>query len=243
MRLILDDARSGAWNMAADQWLMENCAATGEATLRFYRWSEPTVSLGYFQSIELRHGHPSSRECPIVRRTTGGGAIVHDAELTYCLTLPVVDRVDSKLTECYELVHQELIEVLAQKGVTATLVGDAGTREPYPPFLCFQRRAPQDVLVSQQKILGSAQKRRQGVLLQHGSLLLAKSTEAPELPGLSELTGQELNAEEIIASWSQRLLNALSWKATEFQWGPREIKEIRTIAETKFANPTWTGKR
>src|SRR6188474_2624923 len=88
LRLIVDPPASGAWNMAVDEALLETAAISGLATLRFYTWQEPTLSLGYFQSAVDRDHHPDGRDCPLVRRASGGGAIIHDRELTYSIALP-----------------------------------------------------------------------------------------------------------------------------------------------------------
>src|SRR5262245_54691837 len=82
-RLIVDGAAGGPWNMAVDETLLESAAASGAASLRFYGWSEPTLSLGYFQRAAARQTHATSLGCPMVRRPSGGGAILHDWELTY----------------------------------------------------------------------------------------------------------------------------------------------------------------
>src|SRR5690242_18095105 len=87
-RLLIDSAVDGPRSMAIDEALLESAAGGGPLTLRFYQWSEPTLSLGYFQRYEDRSLHPASLDCPIVRRPTGGGAILHDKELTYSLALP-----------------------------------------------------------------------------------------------------------------------------------------------------------
>ncbi len=87
-RLLIDPPGAGAWNMAVDEMLLEWSAAQGGCCLRLYGWREATLSLGYFQEYADRAGHGPSRNCPVVRRLTGGGAIVHDAELTYSLVVP-----------------------------------------------------------------------------------------------------------------------------------------------------------
>src|SRR6185295_18138238 len=88
MRLLIDPPGGGAWNMAVDEALLETAATTGQATLRFYQWQEPTLSLGYFQSVADRQQHAASLDCPVVRRASGGGAILPDRELTYSVALP-----------------------------------------------------------------------------------------------------------------------------------------------------------
>ena len=92
VRLLIDAQEGGAWNMAVDHALLETAAETGAITLRFYEWTPATLSLGYFQPVADRLQHAASAACPIVRRSTGGGAIVHDQELTYSLVAPVSSR-------------------------------------------------------------------------------------------------------------------------------------------------------
>ena len=74
--------------MAVDEVLLDAAAVREQLSLRFYGWSEPTLSLGYFQRVADRKQHIASRECPLVRRLSGGGAILHDDELTYSFATP-----------------------------------------------------------------------------------------------------------------------------------------------------------
>src|SRR5262249_20087454 len=87
VRLLPLEIADGATNMAADEVLLEGAVA-GTAALRFYGWSEPTLSLGYFQPESERHTDAQLSPLPVVRRATGGSALVHDHELTYALALP-----------------------------------------------------------------------------------------------------------------------------------------------------------
>ena len=86
--LIVDAPADGAWNMAADEALLHTVSNTETPVLRFYQWQSPTLSLGYFQSYADRNQHAASLEADVVRRLSGGGAILHDQELTYSLVLP-----------------------------------------------------------------------------------------------------------------------------------------------------------
>ena len=124
-RLILDPAADGAWNMSVDQALLETANSTGLISLRFYAWSEPTLSLGYFQSHIDRKLHRPSLDCPLVRRRTGGGAILHDNELTYSLCVPSEHRWSQKNSELYNLVHCCIIELLEELGIKAQLFSDS----------------------------------------------------------------------------------------------------------------------
>ena len=169
-RLLRDDAAPGAWNMAVDDMLLEQGShmlleqgsANATFCLRFYRWSEPTLSLGYFQPYADRQTHRASRDCALVRRTSGGGAILHDQELTYSLVAPARHLMSKETEWLYITVHEALIETLARFGVTASINrSNPRLRPEDEPFLCFERRAVGDVVLDGFKIAGSAQRRRQ----------------------------------------------------------------------------------
>ena len=236
-RLILDSAAEGAWNMAVDEWLLRS--AMDRPTLRFYAWREATVSLGYFQRWQDRQAHAASRSCPSVRRHSGGGAIVHDNELTYSFVVPVSGRWARGAGEIYMRVHQALADGLATWGARCQLARAAAG----DPFLCFQRRSEGDLLLEGHKVVGSAQRRHEGALLQHGSILLGRSPCAPELPGIAELTGQPVDWERAVA-----VCRAALGKALGLAWQPEPLHEeekvaIAQIEAAKFAAPGWNHRR
>src|SRR5438105_1742484 len=107
--------------MALDEALLETAASRGTYTLRFYRWQTPTLSLGYFQQVSDRAAHWASQNCPLVRRQTGGGAILHDQEWTYSLTAPAGSPLAVDGLALYRQVHQALIEALSSKGLAPHL--------------------------------------------------------------------------------------------------------------------------
>jgi lipoate-protein ligase A len=250
--LLLDPPADGAWNMAVDETLLEAAATEGCCTLRFYQWAEPTLSLGYFQAYADRDGHEASRGSAVVRRASGGGAILHDFDVTYSLAVPEGHPLAANRLRTYRVVHDALIEVLAGMGVEASLFArgtpglDCGGITPAArrePFLCFQRRAPGDVLVKAEKIAGSAQRRCRGAVLQHGSVLLARSPAAPELDGLKELTAQTILVEEFIEAWSEKLSAAL---AVQWQRGSlceAHRRRAAELAKEKYRSPAWTNAR
>jgi lipoate-protein ligase A len=186
-RLLLDaEPRSGDWNMAVDAALLETAIRDSIATFRWYRWSEPTLSLGYFQNEEeLAHDSRWST-LPKVRRLTGGGAILHHHEWTYSFAVPAQQPLFRHPEELYDLVHQAIIDLLNRLGGSAGLRGETA-RQPPEPWLCFSRRDAHDVVWRGHKILGSAQRRRKGAVLQHGSLLERASSLTPEHLGVMDL--------------------------------------------------------
>lgn len=156
MRVIFGDPAHGTWNMAVDEAIMRCVTPPDGPTLRLYQWAEPTLSLGYFQSAARRQQHVSSRACPLVRRASGGGAIVHDRELTYSLTVALAANDRRRHTQWYTEVHDSLVRVLShQFGVAAfqCCVPVAAVEEA---FLCFQRRTPGDVLLQDPQVAATA---------------------------------------------------------------------------------------
>lgn len=242
-RLIID-RRGGSSNMAVDEALLLSAPRFGPA-LRFYQWDEPTLSLGYFQSAADRRQHSASANCPLVRRSTGGGAILHDLELTYSFVRPADARDKSCTQALYYAFHETLIQVLAEQDIQAALATNDGLVQPgkEEPFLCFQRRAVGDVLLGGAKICGSAQRRHRDAILQHGSVLLASSVFAPELPGFAELTGVRFSAEELAEKWVARLKSRLG---LDFQTGSLSHYEsgvAERLAQDRFGEDAWSSRR
>lgn len=199
--LILDQQRGGAENMAIDDAMLKWCDEHQAAALRIYQWSSPTLSLGYFQpwkecrdyveqenqkSVEVGCG-----DLEIVRRRTGGGAIVHHHDWTYSLAIPWETHRHGPTRNLYQWVHQGLVRWLSDLGFQAQM---QALSEPTttPPFLCFLRRTEGDILVGSDKVIGSAQRRGRRSVLQHGSVLLARSPFASTLPGLHEIRSSTL---------------------------------------------------
>jgi lipoate-protein ligase A len=243
-RLFIDPPASPSWNMAVDETLLESATDGGEFSLRFYRWLQPTLSLGYFQRYDDRWQHAASRNCTVVRRATGGGAILHDREITYCVAAPPGHRLAIKHLALYETIHAALIEILAGYGIHARLCQDIGRQgDCSQPFLCFQRRSPGDVLLSEAKIAGSAQRRCRGAVLQHGSVLLALSTTAPELPGLAELAAINLSFDQLAQAWSSKLAEIFS---LHYQPGIlTDLEQCRAanLVREKYDSTQWTQYR
>jgi lipoate-protein ligase A len=175
---------SGAENMACDEALLmgvTHALDLGEApavTLRLYTWEPPAVSLGYHQRAEdLDLERLRAEGVPVVRRPTGGRAIYHARELTYAVAGPLdlFGRGTSVLAS-YRALSAPILEGFRMAfGVDARLA--AKRPEPGPadrsPVACFARPAPCDAVAGGKKIVGSAQVRRRGAFLQHGSIPLA----------------------------------------------------------------------
>jgi lipoyl(octanoyl) transferase len=242
-RLLLDPPASGFWNMAVDEALLESAAERGIFSFRIYYWAEPTVSLGYFQDSADRKKHPASAACPWVRRPTGGGAIVHDREITYSIAVPGSHPLAKRHLLLYQAVHGALIETLAGWDIAAQLDLAQQTRSANAPFLCFQRRAPGDLRIGGTKIVGSAQRRLRGAVLQHGSILWARSKAAPELPGLSEVARTLPPEEEFLTSWREKLAERLQMAWFPHSLSETEQQQAENLQRIKYATDGWNHKR
>jgi len=199
----------GPANMALDEALLDFVAAGDEAAfLRTYGWTIPTLSLGYFQHVAQAVADPRWRNVPMVRRLSGGGAIWHHHEVTYAVVVPASHPLARPSTRLYLAVHAAIADTLAGLGVRASPRGDlvdSRDCERSRPLLCFTDTNPEDIVTYGVKIAGSAQRRRGGAVLQHGSVLLARSCRTPELLGVCDLA--DLPAEPLI--WSERMLERI----------------------------------
>ena len=230
--------------MAVDEVLLHLAAETQGAYLRFYRWSEPTLSLGYFQPYAQRRRHKSSRCCAVVRRTTGGGAIVHDRELTYSFAIPIASRFSAAARGLDQIFHAALVDVLSSWNIRATLCRAISKRGGQPePFLCYHRRAIGDVLIADAKFAGSAQRRHKGAVLQHGSVLLETSSLTPELPGLEKLTGVHIEARELIRRWTALLSDRIGMSLEPMSLAGDVVRRARGVVSHKFGCQRWTHRR
>jgi lipoate-protein ligase A len=172
-RLLVTPPASGAVNMALDEALMERARETREWVLRVYSWSRPTISLGRNQTARGCYDLTRIRELDldVVRRPTGGRAILHHREITYSVTAPASDA--GELRESYSRINRLLLGALNTLGAHAEVASDR--RRSVRPGMapCFDEPSPGELVLGGRKLAGSAQWRADGALLQHGSILIA----------------------------------------------------------------------
>ncbi len=238
-----DPPLDGPTNMARDEHLL-HAAESSPAALRLYHWNPPTISLGYFQSCEALAELPAEIQgLAIVRRLTGGGAILHDRELTYCLVLDETVAVARRApTELYRVVHTAISAAIAPDGA-ATRLAPEDWPLPSPrggPFFCFERPGRTDLLLGEGKVLGSAQRRIPGRVMQHGSLLLEQRYAAhpgvalgrPDAPTLARWRA------EIVA----RLAAALELRPAPAEWSGAQRADVER-RRARYVDLAWTRKR
>lgn len=260
VRLIVERAPlPGARNMAVDETLLESALERDVCTVRIYEWSAPTVSLGYFQNADEYERDSQWSGLAAVRRLSGGGAILHDREITYSVALPLSHVISSQPSRLYGLVHEGIIAVLARSEISATMRGerrggvasgsslnshadsqslDAGPSTP-DPFLCFGRGDPNDIVLGSHKIVGSAQRRRQGAILQHGSILLERSPHAAEFPGIADLTGIALDRFQLGEQVGAAIANVVGSRAERSGLDDSEQRRASELERERYSTLRW----
>jgi len=245
-RVLKHERGDGPWNMALDEALLDSVAADPSfAVVRTYSWSVPTLSLGYFQGIAEAEADPRWRSSPVVRRPTGGGALWHDLEVTYAVVVPSTHPATRPSSALYRAVHEAIAGRLREFGVDATRRGDLrpGSELALRPFLCFTDRDADDIVVGDAKLVGSAQRRRSGAVLQHGSLLLARSRTTPELPGLSDLAPVPDDPATWIEALQVLLPRSLGLPAQTDRLRPDERTRAEALRRDVYDHPNWTRRR
>lgn len=209
--------------MARDEALL---ATRRIPTLRFYRWAQPTISLGYFQSAqELPLKDLRAQGYAIVRRDTGGKAILHDQELTYSLCAPESGALASGPAAAMQTIHVALAEELSRQAQApvelragAELVSDR-TGSAW----CFEDSSPLDLILDRRKLVGSAARRRNGWVLFHGSLIVTAPQETPEIGALHREPDLDALADSLGA--------AIGFRFEPGIWHHEERDAIEIVAE------------
>ncbi len=172
LRIIHDGAHPGAVNMQRDSALLDAHRPGDDPVLRVYRWQPAAVTYGYNQNPDdFDPQAVADAGFGLVRRPTGGRAILHADELTYCVvgTSPGPLFGDS-LHACYMKINQALLAFLRDLGYEAEISGGE-SREEMRGALCFKSAGQHEIRVGGRKLVGSAQRRKDGTFLQHGSIL------------------------------------------------------------------------
>ncbi len=223
-------------NMALDESLLRSALERGVASLRFYTWTEPTLSLGYFQHFAER----KPLDVAWVRRPTGGDAIMHHHEITYSLALPSGAPWHTSESWICRM-HHAVANALQSFGIAAHTVV-CGEEQRLGPMLCFQHQTPGDLLIAGHKVAGSAQRRPHGAMLQHGSILLKQSEHAP-VPGIAELSGVHVDGVTLKKAILQALKEDTGWAFEPDEWTQTEREAAGQFEREKYSSPAWNEKR
>lgn len=253
VRWIVDPARPGAWNMAADVALARSAQARASVAVRLYGWEPACLSFGRHQPAAGRYdaARLCARGIEVVRRPTGGGAVLHDDELTYAVALPARAWGGPRAT-C-RLVHAAILEALRALGVPAGAA--AGSSRPAPEGACFAKPAAGEIVVGDRKLVGSAQARIGGALLQHGSILVGGDQELAEPDGersagvparapasLQSALGARPARESLLDALAAGFRAVLGVELVTDALDDRERARAALELE-RFLDPAWTWRR
>ncbi len=201
-RLLITPPARGAWNMAVDESILEHTGRGASIpTLRLYSWEPPCLSLGHAQPFaDVDVARLNERGWDVVRRPTGGRAILHTDELTYSVIASQDEpRVAGSILESYNRLAGALLQAVHALGLPVEMKGDSGSNREAPNPVCFEVPSAYEITVNGKKLIGSAQARRKECVLQHGSL--------PLTGNLARITDALIYADESIRNdAAQRLL-------------------------------------
>lgn len=281
-RLIRSGHMAAAVNMAIDEAILRS-VADGKVppTLRFYGWDPPAISVGYFQNVnkEVDTAACKSVGVDVVRRPTGGRAVLHDVEVTYSLVVPEENPIIPKgITESYRAISEGMVHGFVGLGLDAKMVSLRNRQNGESPPMssryqvtidapqrsnsaaCFDAPSWYEVTVDGKKVVGSAQVRRDGVLLQHGSIPLelqadklftclrfptpdvrerAKAIFCAKATSIRSALGRPISFMEVSDAVISGLQEVLGVTITPGELTPEEEETARRLAKEKYARLDW----
>jgi len=257
-RFIVDGGLRGCSNMARDEALAVGVAGGAPPALRVYRFEPPAISIGRFQEIRREIDLKTCRQAgvEVVRRPTGGLAILHADDFTYSVTIPSGDVGMAAKEQCFKGVAAGILESLRRVGVNARLSrhGDIGEATS---IWCLQSAFGIDLELDGRKICGSAQRMSPRAILQHGTLflkdnrkLLDRITRGGSLTGertgplfvtLAEACGREIAWEEVKTAFQEGFAGALGITLEAGALCEEEETLARRLLVNKYRSESWTG--
>ena len=249
LRILIDQRREGAENMGVDEAILESVnAGESGATLRFYGWREPTISLGYFQEYQEFAGQDQEiRNLALVRRQTGGGAILHDDELTYSLVVPLAGKEETEIVNLYRLMHDAFTEALGRWSAAVRYRGNEGdsrtsaVNSQRGPFFCYARDHRLDLVIGEDKLMGSAQRRLKHAVLQHGSLILGRRFKQQTSAELRKAVGKTFEIGALIDHVIELVGVKLQMRPVDGELSAAE-RELLIGLKQKYAGRKWNRR-
>jgi len=252
-RLVREEARAGALNMALDEVAARTAAEGGPRTVRVYRWDPGTLSLGYRQDpATVDWDYCADAGVDVVRRPTGGGGIYHDpvGDISYSIAAPA-DEYPGDLLDCYHALCEPLFDAFDALGVDAGFAEEAAEGTYQPACYLRERNPAHDVVVDGAKISGNAQYRQHDAVVQHGSLTYAARPErhrrvfadAPDefdaVATIEDCAG--VTRDEAVSTLEAALRD---WADAEVgSWTDDELAAARSLADEKYRTTAWTRER
>lgn len=265
-RSIITSARRGAFNMAVDEVLLaETVAGNSLPVLRLYDWTPACISLGYAQKVgDIDLEQLRSRGWEIVRRVTGGRAILHVDELTYSVLAPQADpHVSGTVLESYQRLAKALMKAIRDLGIPVEMVEEIDRQHFSNGPVCFETPSAYELTVEGKKLVGSAQARRKGGFLQHGAFPLfgdlrrithvLTGLNGAELEAAGEKVLERATTAEMVLgkrvdwqiaaeSFKNAFSEVLDIELVDSELTPDELEKVEAAMVTKYDAWRWTGR-
>ena len=265
-RIIKSPPATGAWNMAVDEAiLLEIGAGRSMSTLRVYSWEPACLSLGYAQSIkDVDFIALNENGWTLVRRPTGGRAILHTDELTYSVIVPLNDPgVSGSVLECYHQLSIALLKALGLLGLCAQADPHAESPQNGLGPVCFEVPSNYEITAGGKKLIGSAQARKKEGILQHGSLplfgdltritkVLHYNNEIERTQAATRLLEHATNVETVLnkkisielaaETFQTAFSETLNLTLIPGDLSPVEYCLAEELVRKKYANSSWTDR-
>jgi lipoate-protein ligase A len=265
-RLLITHPAHGAWNMAVDEAILEHIYRNKSLpTLRLYAWDPPCLSLGHAQPFaDVDRNRLEHHGWEVVRRVTGGRAILHTDELTYSVIAPSNEpRVEGSILESYNRLAQALLSAVQSLEIPVEIKKDKVSENSTANPVCFEVPSTYEITVNGKKLIGSAQARKKEGVLQHGSLPLtgdlsricqalvfenesAREEASKRLLERATTVESALGGEISWAKAAQAFIHAFEAQlGLSFERGglsESESKRADELVREKYAHPSWTER-
>ncbi|NIK11532.1 lipoate--protein ligase family protein [Alkalibacillus almallahensis] len=263
--LFLDTGyHDAAVNMALDEclinWLHEGRI---QPTLRFYGWEKPSLSIGHFQKAEktIDFSAVNKHSCQFVRRLTGGSAVLHDHELTYSLVISEQDPgIPQSVKDAYYILSKGVLEGYKNLGIEADYAIPDEQVARGQSAICFEEPTYYEMVADGKKLSGNAQTRKNGVLMQHGSIPITMNTDMlfdlfrfqteesrarkhkafqNKAVTINQLTDQHHTYETMTAAFKKGFSTGLNITFRPLELSERDWEEVFHLANTKYKSEAW----
>lgn len=231
MRLIVHPELNPFYNMAIDEAILELCTQNDPPTLRFYEWEGIPVSIGYFQPAEKIKRSLSMPDCSIVRRPTGGGAVVHNNDITFSIVFPE-SLLNTSITDSYKQINLSVIEEIGlQENLCLIDTDNQSQRKQKRPGLCFDEPTRYDIIWKNIKVGGNAQRRKKGIVLHQSSFFYDKC----DIQGYTRSDYVQIIEKSMESLFNQKL--SIQKLTTS------EEKLANQLLINRYSKPTWNYHR
>ncbi|MFC4403486.1 lipoate--protein ligase family protein [Gracilibacillus xinjiangensis] len=257
-----------AYNMAVDECLL-NWHSKGEIppVIRFYEWEPAGMSVGYFQKTKNKIDLDAlkSQNIPLVRRLTGGRAVLHDDELTYSVIVSEsYPGMPHSIKDAYRVISKGLLEGFYLLGIDASFATPEGKLETTQSAVCFEEPSWYELVIEGKKAAGSAQTRQKGVILQHGSIPItidneklydlfiypndkvkarARNAFKDKAVSINDVSTKNVTIDDTKTAFQQGFAKGLDINLVTYEFSESQLKEIEELMYSKYMNDSWNLSR